>query len=156
MNLVLLIYWFIHLLLQFRYSCLHFPAATFPCPTHPHLPFSISLHFADIFYSCAEAFYFDEVSFVYFFLYVPCSRGHIGENITAWNIWDFLPMFSSRTFMVSQFIFKSFYPSWVYFWVRYRLVVEFHFFACSCPNLPTPFVKEAIFIPFYTSVLFAE
>ena len=30
-----------------------------------------------------EAFYFDEVPFVYSFLYVPCSRGHIGENIAA-------------------------------------------------------------------------
>ena len=28
----------------------------------------------------------DEVSFVYSFLYVPCSRGHIVENIAAWNI----------------------------------------------------------------------
>ena len=27
--------------------------------------------------------------FVYTFLYVPCSRGHISENITVWNIWDF-------------------------------------------------------------------
>ena len=32
-------------------------------------------HFADVFFSCAEAFYFDEVPFVYFSLYVPCSRG---------------------------------------------------------------------------------
>ena len=37
-------------------------------------------HFADVFFSRAEAFYFDEVSFVYSFLYVPCSRGHISEN----------------------------------------------------------------------------
>ena len=43
-------------------------------------------HFADVFFSCAEAFYFDEVTFVYSFLYVPCSRGHIRENIPAWNI----------------------------------------------------------------------
>ena len=28
-------------LLLFRYSCLHFPATTFPCPAHPHLPPSI-------------------------------------------------------------------------------------------------------------------
>ena len=27
--------------LLFKYSCLHFSAATFPCPTHPHLPPSI-------------------------------------------------------------------------------------------------------------------
>ena len=25
----------------------------------------------------------------------------------------------------------------------------FIFFACSCPALPTPFVEEAIFTPFY-------
>ena len=43
-------------------------------------------HFANVFFSCAEAFYFDEVPFVYSFFYVPCSKGHIGENIAAWNI----------------------------------------------------------------------
>ena len=43
-------------------------------------------HFADVFFSCAEPFYFDEVPLVYSFLYVPCSRGHIGENIAAWDI----------------------------------------------------------------------
>ena len=31
-------------------------------------------------------FYFDEVPFVYSFLYVPCSRGHIGENTAVWNV----------------------------------------------------------------------
>ena len=46
------------------------------------VPFS----FADVFFSCAEDFYFDEVPYVYSFLYVPCSRGHIGENNAAWNI----------------------------------------------------------------------
>ena len=30
--------------------------------------------------------YFDEVPFVYSFLYVPCSRGNIVENIAAWDI----------------------------------------------------------------------
>ena len=43
------------------------------------LPF----YFAGVSFSCAEAFYFDEVPFVYSFLYVPCSRGHISENVTA-------------------------------------------------------------------------
>ena len=43
-------------------------------------------HFADVFFSRAEAFYFDEVSFVYSFLYVPCSGRHIGENTAAWNV----------------------------------------------------------------------
>ena len=46
------------------------------------VPFS----FADIFFSHVETFYFDKVPFVYSFLYVPCSRGHISENIAVWNI----------------------------------------------------------------------
>ena len=33
-----------------------------------------------------EDFYFDEVPFVYSFLYVPCFRGHISENIAEWNV----------------------------------------------------------------------
>ena len=37
-------------------------------------------HFSNVFFSCVEAFYFDEFPFVYSFLYVPCARGHISEN----------------------------------------------------------------------------
>ena len=48
-----------------------------------------SLHFNVVFFSRASAFYFDEIPFVYSFLYVPCSRVCISENIAAWNIWDF-------------------------------------------------------------------
>ena len=72
-------------------------------------PYSwFSFHFNAVFFSYAEAFYFDEVLFVHSFFYVPCSRGHIIENIVAWISEIFLPMFSSRTFMVSQLIFKYF------------------------------------------------
>ena len=46
-------------------------------------------HFAGVFLSCEEAFDFDEVPFVYSFLYVPCSIGYICENIAAWNISHF-------------------------------------------------------------------
>ena len=45
-----------------------------------------SLYFNAVFFSRAEAFYFDEIPFVYSFLYVPCSRARIIENIAAWNI----------------------------------------------------------------------
>ena len=41
------------------------------------------------FFSHAEAFYFGEVPFVYSFLYIPCFRGHVSEDVAAWNIWDF-------------------------------------------------------------------
>ena len=44
------------------------------------------LHFANVFFSHAEGFYFDEFPFVYSFLYVPCSMGHNGENIAEGSI----------------------------------------------------------------------
>ena len=50
------------------------PYRQFPC------------HFGDGFFSCAGAFYFDIVQFVYFFLYFPCPRSYIGKNIAAWDI----------------------------------------------------------------------
>ena len=28
-------------------------------------------------------------------------------------------------------------------------MIECHFFGCSCPDLPTPFVEETVFAPFY-------
>ena len=50
----------------------------------PHSWFSF--HFNAVFYSHTEAFYFDEIPVVYSFLYVPCFRGHISENVAAWNV----------------------------------------------------------------------
>ena len=38
------------------------------------------------FFSHAEAFYFGEVPFVYSFLYVPCFRGCVCEDVAAWNV----------------------------------------------------------------------
>ena len=35
-------------------------------------------------------------------------------------------------------------------------IVDFHFFACNCPDLPTPFVEEAIFPPFYATATFVK
>ena len=45
-----------------------------------------SFYFNTVFFGYAEAFYFDEMPFVYSFLYVPCSREHVGENTAAWNV----------------------------------------------------------------------
>ena len=45
-----------------------------------------SLYFNAAFFSHAEAFYFDEVPFVYSFLYVPCFWGHVCEDVAAWNV----------------------------------------------------------------------
>ena len=45
-----------------------------------------SLYFGAVFFSHAEAFYFDEIPFVYSFLYVPCFRGCVFEDVAAWNV----------------------------------------------------------------------
>ena len=77
----------------------------------------------------------------------------------------FLPLFFSMTFMMSQFIFKSFTHlefifvygvSWCSSFFSFFL---FFFFAFSCPDrngLPTPFIEEAIFTPCYASAHFVE
>ena len=68
----------------------------------------------------------------------------------------FLPMFFSRAFMMLQFIFKSFIHLEFIFVYLVSLCSTFTFFACSCPDLPTPSVEEAIFTPFYASVPLGE
>ena len=42
-----------------------------------------SFQFNAILFSHGEDFYFDEVPFVYSFLYVPCFRGHVCEDGAA-------------------------------------------------------------------------
>ena len=60
------------------------------------------------FLSHAEAFYFDEVPFVYSFL-MFLALGDVSVRMLLRGMSEiFWPMFSSRTFMVLQLIFKSF------------------------------------------------
>ena len=47
---------------------------------------SSSFHFNAVSFSCTETFYFDEILFVYSFLYVPCFRGRVCEDVAAWNV----------------------------------------------------------------------
>ena len=56
-------------------------------------------HFDDGFCSCLEAFYFDVVSCVYFFLYFPCPRRYISKNIAMWDIWYFTMFYSRKTYL---------------------------------------------------------
>ena len=121
-------------------------------------------HFADVFFTCAEAFYFDEVLFVNL-PFMSLALGDISAKILLCGISEiFLSIFSSRTFMISQLIFKSFvhlvfiFVYGVSWGVKFLLhfLCCFFFFACSCPDLLIPFVEEAIFTPFYASFPFVE
>ena len=72
--------------------------------TYSWFPF----HFNTVFFSQAEAFYFDEVPFVYSFL-MSLALGDMSVRMLLCGMSEiFLPMFSSRTFMVLQHIFKYF------------------------------------------------
>ena len=68
----------------------------------------------------------------------------------------FLPMFSSRTFMVLQLMFKSFIHIEFIFVYGVTWWSNFIFFSCSHPDLPTPSVEEAVFAPFYASASFVK
>ena len=60
----------------------------------------------------------------------------------------FLPMFSPRTFMVLRLIFKSFIHLEFIFVYGVSWWLSFNFFACSCLDIPKPFVEEAILLHF--------
>ena len=107
------------------------------------LPYGCFLfHFYGGFFSCAEALKIDIIPFVYFSLYFPCPRRYIIKILLRGIYEIFLPIFSSRSFMVSQLIFKSIIH------LEFILVYgvswwsSFIFFACSCPVLPTPLLKK--------------
>ena len=68
----------------------------------------------------------------------------------------FLPMFYSRTFIVSQLIFKSFIHLEFIFVYGVKLVIEFHFLPHSCPDVRTPSDEETVFGPFNAPASFVN
>ena len=58
--------------------------------------------------------------------------------------------------MVLRLIFKSFTHLEFIFVCAVKLVIEIHFFAHSCPDLPAPFVEEAVFASFYAPATFVK
>ena len=87
--------------------------------------------------------------------FISLSLGDVSVKILLHVISEiFLLMFSSRTFMASKLIFKSF--SHLEFILVYGISwwSSFIFFVCACPGLPIPFIEEAIFSPFYVPAHF--
>ena len=89
-------------------------------------------------------------SHLFILSFMSLALGDIVVKILLCGISDnFLSTFSSRTFMVSQFIFESL-STFKLFFVWCKLGIEFHIFACSCPDLLTLFLKDNIFTPFFS------
>ena len=90
-------------------------------------------------------------SHLFILSFMSLALGDISVKILLHGISEiFLLIFSSRNFMVSWLIFKSFiHLEFIFVYgVSWWLSL---FFARSCPDLPTPFDEEAIFTPFYAS-----
>ena len=105
-----------------------------------YLPYSwFPFHFNAVFFSCAEAFY---LTYYQFFIisFIFLVLADILVKILLCRISKiFLPMFSSRTFMVSWLIFKSFvHLEFIFVYgVSWWSSFSFLLFICSCPALPT-------------------
>ena len=96
-------------------------------------------------------------SHLFILSFMSLALGDISVKMLLYGMSEiFLPMFSSRTFMVSQLIFKSFIHLEFIFVYGVSWWSSFIFFACSCPALPTPFVEEAVFTPFYAAAPFVK
>ena len=89
--------------------------------------------------------------------FMSLALGDISVKMLLHGMFEiFLLMFSSSTFMVSQLIIKSFIHLELIFLYGVSWWSSFIFFSCSCPDLPTPFVEEAIVTPFHASSPFVK
>ena len=73
------------------------------------------------------------IKFHLFILYVSSFRGHIGENIAIYLRFYFLC--SPLGLLLCCHLYLSLLSILSLFCVWRKLVIEFHFFACSCPDL---------------------
>ena len=62
-------------------------------------------------------------------------------------LYSVLPMFSSKSFIVSDLIFSSLIHFEFIFVYRVRECSSFIFFVCSCPGLPASLIEETVFSP---------
>ena len=93
---------------------------------------------------CTEAFYFDIVPLAHFLFCFPRLRRRVQENLLMFILKRFLPTFCCKTFMVSWLTFSSLIH------LEFTFVYEsdnnpVHSPTCSCPVLPTLFVKGLTF-----------
>ena len=63
-----------------------------------------------------------------------------------------LPMFSSKSFIVSGLTFRSL----IHFEFIFVYGVKCHSFTCSCPVFPAPLIEGAVFSPFYILASFVK
>ena len=96
-------------------------------------------------------------SHLFILSFMPLALGDISVKMLLCGMSEiFLPKFSSKTFMVLQLIFKSFIHLEFTFVYGISQWSSFIFLHVACPALLTPFVRVAIFSPFYVPASFVE
>ena len=106
--------------------------------------------FADSFLHYVKTCQFDVVPFVYVFL----AWGDISKKILLRVMWkSLLPMFPSRSFILSGLAFKSLICFEFIFVCGLKKWSSLIYFTCLF-NFPTQFIKETVFNPFYTLTSF--
>ena len=89
-----------------------------------------------------------------FLLLFPLPKETYPKKYHEWYQRMYLPLFSSRSFMVSGLTFKSLIHFQVYFCIRSEKVVHFNTLACSCFQFSQHcLLKEAVFSPILYSCL---
>ena len=89
--------------------------------------------------------------FIFVFIFIILGSGS-SMMLLQFMSKSVLPMFSSRSFIVSGLIFRTLIHFQFIFCVV--LVFYFHSFTCSFPVFPAPFIEEAIFLPLYVLSFF--
>ena len=76
-------------------------------------------------------------SLSFIFALVDFTLGVRSKNSVPWTL---IPMFSSRSFVVSGFKLKSLIYLAVDFCLWWKSGLQFYSFSCGCPVFPTPFI----------------
>ena len=75
------------------------------------------------------------------------------QKIIAKMSRSLLPMFSSRSFMVSGITFKSLIHFELISLYNVKTVILFYSFACGCPVFPTSLIKETVLFTVYSGCI---
>ena len=114
---------------------------------------TLSFHFIYDFCCCAKAFEFNWVPFVYFCLYFHYWRRLIQKKDCCYSCQSVLPMFSSRSFMVSGLIFRFLiHFEFILYYLLYMMLECSNYYIplhVANPVFPAPLIKETIFSPLY-------
>ena len=88
-------------------------------------------------------------SYLFIFVFISINLGGESERILLqFMSKSVLPMFSSKSFIVSGLTFKPL--------IRFVFIFVFHSFTCSCLVFPAPVIEEAVFFPLFIFASFVK